>query len=139
MCDELCNAFECEEHTEESESCWEEKEQDGEDDCPQEELLHGAVSTVHSVPEGVVLLPYEKSPESNNTFILGQCKAPGISIKTVDMDGEEHEQVPEEGDLYGKSGVAGNTDYGCEMRGEEGDDKHDIGHPEVDMVEKEVS
>jgi len=55
------------------------------------------------------------------------------------MDGEENEQVPEEGDLEGESGVAGNTDYVCEIRGEEGNDKHDIGHPEVDMVEEEVT
>ena len=69
--DELKNTLECEEHREECESGGEEEEEDGEDDCPQEELLHGAVSTVHPVPEWVVLLAYEEPPQGNNTLVLG--------------------------------------------------------------------
>ena len=69
--DDLNNTLECEKHREECESGGEEEEEDGENDCPQEKLLHGAVSTVHPVPEGIVLLAYEEPPQGNNTLVLG--------------------------------------------------------------------
>ena len=69
--DELNKTLECEKHREECESGGEEEEEDGEDDCPQEKLLHCAVSTVHPVPEGIILLAYVEAPQGNNTLVLG--------------------------------------------------------------------
>ena len=57
----------------------------------------------------------------------------------MDVDGEKHEQVPQDGDLDAEGGVAGNVQQGGEVGREEGDDQHDIGNPEVDVVEEEVT
>ena len=42
----------------------------------------------------------------------------------MDVDGEKHEQVPQDGDLDAEGGVV---------------DQHDICNPEVDVVEEEVT
>jgi hypothetical protein len=67
------------------------KKEDGEHDCPEEKLLHLTVRTVHPIPKGVVLLGYK-------------------GIEAVDGNGEEHEQVPKDGDLDDEGCITNNVD-----------------------------
>ena len=63
----MCKPFENEEDSKEGGSCGHEEEEDGEDDGAKEELLHGAVSAVHSVSQRIIFLTEEQPPQSNQS------------------------------------------------------------------------
>ena len=57
----------------------------------------------------------------------------------MNVNGEQEEEVRNQGELDTQPGVGEQTEEGGEVWGEQRHDEHHIGHPEVDVVQEEVA
>ena len=82
-----------EEHSKECGCCWHEEQQYREDDCSKEQLFHVVVSTVDPVPQRIVFLTQEQSPQRHQSSVLRHGQSASIGVETVDVDGEDCDEV----------------------------------------------
>ena len=91
----------------------------GRDDGAEEELVHCVLRGVHPVSERVIFLAEEKSPERHQASPLRHSQPAGVGVEAVDVEGEEEEDVGDDGHLEAEAGHGQEADKSRDPGSEE--------------------